>query len=187
MVRIAVLVAGLPMMTLAAGAHAQGTLRDQAREIEQPGRVISINPFLPLGGYFQGEFEQRVRPNISFALSVASTKMEDCYRSGDGKIRMYPAERALTGLGVAVGLGYGSVRHSSANGDQGGRDCSRGGKTESAPTFAVEGQYQWLMGESRATAITTGFGLKRYFIPDSRSDGIRRIVPTLRLTIGYAF
>lgn len=53
--------------------------------------------------------------------------------------------------------------------------------------MAIAGSYQWFMGRSRATAITIGGGAKRYFLSDEESRGITRVLPTARLTIGYAF
>ena len=39
----------------------------------------------------------------------------------------------------------------------------------------------------RSTAITMGGGVKRYFVSDANDYGIQRILPTVRLTVGYAF
>jgi hypothetical protein len=44
-----------------------------------------------------------------------------------------------------------------------------------------------LLGTNRATAVTMGGGVKRYFVSDANDGGINRIMPTLRLTVGYAF
>jgi mitochondrial fission protein ELM1 len=57
----------------------------------------------------------------------------------------------------------------------------------SAPTFAVEAQYQWLLGARQYTAVAIGGGAKRFYLSDERAIGISRVTPTLRLTIGYAF
>lgn len=99
-------------------AQAQFSLRDQTGDAVTPRQVISVNPFLPLFGRFQGEYERRFRENVSVAIA---------------------------------------------------------------------GSYQWFMGRSRSTAITVGGGAKRYFLSDEESRGITRVLPTARLTIGYAF
>lgn len=167
------------------------TLREQTSgpSTRTPTRVISVNPFLPLFGYFQAEFEHRVAKNASIGISGAHMKLDDLYTSVDFKLRLYPQERVLENLGIAAGLGYGRVK----------RDddifcdptlliqCEDGKASASAPTFAVEAQYQWLLGASRSTAVTIGGGAKRFFIADEKSTGLERVVPTLRLTIGYAF
>ena len=166
---------------------AQGSLREQTRGTSGPEQVISINPFLPLFGYFQAEFERRLLPNVSFALAGSHVKFDEVYTNLDAKLRLYPQERALHGLGLSAGLGYGSVRRNEQVCDTDGDNCRRDRTTESAPTFSVEAQHQWLLGSSQATAVTIGGGVKRYFISEDRSQGIQRVMPTMRLTIGYAF
>ncbi len=96
----------------------------------------------------------------------------------------------LENLGISAGLGYGRVKRQDdiACGDPLELTrCPDGKASESAPTFTVEAQYQWLLGASRSTAVAIGGGAKRFFISDEKSSGIERVVPTLRLTIGYAF
>ncbi|HEY0928407.1 MAG TPA: hypothetical protein VGE27_00705 [Gemmatimonas sp.] len=166
---------------------AQGSLREQTRTTSGPDHIIAINPFLPLLGYFQGEYEQRIRPNVSFALAGSYVRFDDYYTNVDAKLRLYPQERALHGLGLSGGLGYGAIRRKDTLCDIISENCQRDNTTESAPTFSVEGQYQWLLGTSQSTAVTIGGGIKRYFIAEERSKGIQRVMPTMRLTIGYAF
>lgn len=168
------------------------TLREQTRgpSTKSPTQVISVNPFLPLFGYFQAEYEHRIAQNASVAFSGAHTKLDDLYTSVDVKLRLYPQERVLENLGISAGLGYGRVKRQDdiVCGDPlDFNPCPDGKKSESAPTFAVEAQYQWLLGASRSTAVAIGGGAKRFFISDEKSAGIERVVPTLRLTIGYAF
>lgn len=155
-----------------------------------PSQVISTNPFLPLFGYFQGEYEKRLNANASFALSASYVDWSDDNRTNvDAKLRLYPQEHALEGLGLGASVGFASIQRDSYE------DCSLFGancttvakRTVSTPTFAVEGQYQWLLGSRRATAVTAGFGVKRYFVNKDDSRGIDRVLPTGRLTIGYAF
>ncbi len=157
---------------------------------DSPKQVISTNPFLPLFGYFQGEYERRLNANASFALSGSYVDWSNDNRTNfDAKLRLYPEEHALEGLGLGAALGLASIRR------DGYQDCSRldaacptvAKRTVTSPTFAVEGQYQWLLGSHRATAVTAGFGVKRYFVSKDDSPGIDRVLPTGRLTIGYAF
>lgn len=172
-------------------AQAQFSLRDQTGDAVTPRQVISVNPFLPLFGRFQGEYERRLRENVSVAIAGSYTRFDDDYTNIDAKLRLYPQDRALQGLGLAAGLGLGAVRRRGSYTvcDSFGENCAEigDGTRVSAPTFSVEGQYQWLMGRSRATAITVGGGAKRYFLSDEESRGIARVLPTARLTIGYAF
>lgn len=158
-----------------------------------PTQVISVNPFLPLFGNFQGEYEHRVADNVSIGISGAHIKMDDLYTSLDVKLRLYPQERVLEKLGISAGLGYGRVRTENLGycddpflpvGTPPSCDQKR---SLSAPTFSVEAQYQWLLGTNRATAVAIGGGVKRFFLEERETSGVNRVVPTLRLTIGYAF
>ena len=168
------------------------SLRQQTNgnRVDGPTRVISTNPFLPLFGFFQGEYEHRVNANASFALAGSYVDWSDDNRTNiDAKLRLYPDEHALEGLGLGASIGFASIRRDGYQ-DCGYLDASCttvAKKTYSSPTFAVEGQYQWLLGTHRATAVTAGFGVKRYFVNKGDSRGIDRVLPTGRLTIGYAF
>jgi hypothetical protein len=193
-------------------ADAQGSLRDQTRGLgtgepprepapdrtadrgqpsrERPVHVISVNPFLPLAGYAQGEYERKVDEQLAFAIAGSFVRFDEEYLNLDAKLRLYPMERGLEGLGLAAGLGIGRARQNAQS-----LECAPAelcpdalpGRNVTAPAFSIEGHYQWLLGTSRKTAITAGGGLKRYFVSEERALGINRIVPTGRLTIGYAF
>lgn len=153
-------------------------------------QIISINPVLPILGWFQGEYEARLQDNLAFALAGSYTEFDnDNYANFDAKLRLYPQERGLQGLGLAAGLGVGNIKREKNFCDV--PDLSEPGKVcrlrENAASFSVEGHYQWLLGNKRSTAITMGGGVKRYFISDDHDAGINRIMPTLRLSVGYAF
>ncbi|WP_396215626.1 hypothetical protein [Gemmatimonas sp.] len=162
-------------------------------QTRQPNRVVSINPFLPLDGYFQGEFEQRLKDNLAVAFSASSVELEDRYTNADVKLRLYPQERGLQGFAVAAGLGYGRIRNDNGNDyvcpAVPGFVCEPNKESTSGATFSVEMHYQWLLGKSSNTALTLGGGAKRYYVDEKKGpyDTFQRFVPTLRLTIGYAF
>jgi hypothetical protein len=152
-----------------------------------PAHVISLNPFLPILGYFQGEYERRVQDNLSIALAGSYVRFDDYYTNVDLKARLYPQEKGVQGVGLAAGVGYGVIRRRNDYYCDPIIACDAPRRTESAPTFAVEAHYQWLLGGHQATALAVGGGVKRYFISERDARGIERILPTLRLTIGYAF
>ena len=166
-------------------------LRQQtsALQTEPPPQVISTNPFLPLWGFFQAEYERRINANATWAVASSYTNYNDAYYTNvDGKIRLYPNEHAPEGLGVAASVGIAVVR-----GDGTSLLCVPDGacghrrQDVTVPTFAIEGGYQWLLGSHKATAVTAGFGVKRYFATESEFGGDSRVLPTGRLSIGYAF
>lgn len=179
----------LSVSTASAQTLAQQT-RSVGGSIEGPGRVISANPFLPLLGYFAAEYEQRVSPSVSLALSGSQIKPDRTkYTNVDAKARLYPSETALRGLNIAASLGIGRI---DANDEY---DCGilASGtlcvlpKPFTTGSFAIEVGYQWLLGPSRVTAVTLGGGAKRYLGAESKFDQIDRVIPTLRMSIGYAF
>jgi hypothetical protein len=194
--RTALLALLIPLALSLPGAAPAQTLAEQTAKrparkpvAAGPSHILSINPFMPILGLFQGEYEKRLQDNLSVALSGSYTRLEDDYTNIDVKLRLYPNEMALDGIGLAAGVGYGSVRRRDnfERCDMVGADCAPSRTTESAPTFSVEGLYQWMLGTRRSTAVTMGGGVKRYFISSERDAGISRVVPTLRLTIGYAW
>ena len=160
-----------------------------------PSRIVSTNPFLPLFGYFSAEYEQRIKDNVAFALAGSSTEFDERITHVDAKLRLYPNDRALEGFSMATSLGIAWIRRNGDPCDFFG-DCifepgvqqPQRDRTITTPTFAIEGAYQWLLGRSRSTAIVAGFGAKRY-LGGSRTDfqGLARVLPTGRLSIGYGF
>ncbi len=180
-------------VALAFGLLLTATLPQVAEaQTTKPNRVVSINPFLPLAGYFQGEFEQRVKDNLAVAFSVSSIELDDRYTNADVKLRLYPQERGLQGFAVAAGLGYGRIRNDNVDftcPTIPGVVCEPSRASVSGATFSVEMHYQWLLGKSSNTALTMGGGAKRYYVDEQNGqfDTFQRFVPTLRLTVGYAF
>jgi len=186
------------MCSAAPVALSAQSLREQTRRVDLaplPEQIISVNPFLPLFGNFQGEYERRINTNLTFGAAGSHVDFGDSrYTNLDAKLRLYPQEFAPMGLGLASSIGF-----ATANGTRVsdcsvividpllGNSCATTKRTITTPTFAVEGQYQWLLGAQRATAITVGFGVKRYFMSDDAARDFNRVLPTGRLTIGYAF
>jgi hypothetical protein len=158
-----------------------------APSVARPTTVISVNPFLPLAGYFQGEFERRVQDNLAFAVGASHVEYDERTTNIDAKLRFYPQEKALSGLGLAAGLGVGFLRQTTYNEVTClAIGCPVPGSTVNttvAPAISIEAHYQWLLGRSRNTAVGFGFGGKRYLA----SGTFPEFVPTGRLTIGYAF
>lgn len=161
--------------------------------VASPRHVLSINPFLPLAGYFQAEFETQLKPNVALAVSGAHTRLDDFYTSLDVKLRLYPQERGLEGFGLSAGGGVGRIREDSYTESVVciallGVVCPEvGRRAVSGPTFSVEAHYQFLLGRSRHTSVAVGGGAKRYFVDTRSNESFQELVPTLRLTVGYAF
>lgn len=185
------LIAALSFAPAALGA--QGTLREQtAGKTARPQQIIAVNPFLPLFGYFQAEFERTLKDNVSFALGGSFIPWHNNYANLDAKLRLYPQDCALEGLGFSAGLGMGRAKQDNTydvcTPQPSCTPVERAGQWTTAPTLSIETQYQWLMGRSRSTAVTVGGGAKRYFFSDdAAAGGLMRVLPTARLTIGWGF
>jgi len=179
----------LPVLTIGLMGALVPTVTISAQSA--PTRIVSINPFLPLLGSFQGEFETKLKDNLSVAVSASYLDFgdddNDRYTNADVKLRLYPAERAFQGFGIAAGLGVGSQSVVQYNDCFGFGTCTNSRRSRTGPAFSVEMQYQWLLGKRSNTAVSVGGGAKRYFISNTQTDVFNEFMPTLRLTIGYAF
>jgi hypothetical protein len=182
-------------MALPIARGAAQTLAEQTqpalRRSSSPTRVISVNPFLPLFGFFSGEFEYQFAPSVSFAVAGSHTEPFDAtYTNLDAKIRLYPSQTGLRGFNLASSLGVARIRDQSAFCEVLNPvidvKCDLA-KPFSTGSFAVELGYQWLLGPSRVTAVSIGGGAKRYLGSEKKFDGVTRVIPTLRLNVGYAF
>ncbi len=176
------------------------TLREQTRSLAEdtssgPSRILSINPFILLFGYFSGEYEKRVSSTLSVAVAGSYIKFDsDRYTNLDVKARLYPNELAMRGFGLAASLGATAIRsHSTdcvfAAPSPNEPTCTTKGRTFSSPAVAIELQYQWLLGSRKRTAVTFGGGLKRFLGSSEKFDqaSVSRFLPTGRVSIGYAY
>ncbi|MBL0938993.1 MAG: hypothetical protein IBJ03_08865 [Gemmatimonadaceae bacterium] len=179
----------LGLTTLPSHAEAQ-SLAQQTRDAGSSStHILAINPFLPLFGYFQGEYERRLQDNLSLAIAGSHVRYDEYYTNFDVKLRLYPQDKALDGFGIAGGIGVGSAKPTSPVYYCDADECGdREARRVTAPTFSVEAQYQWLLGRTRRTAVSFGGGAKRYFFTkEDTQDRLQRVLPTARFTIGYVF
>ena len=182
----------LPFARVSAQTLAEQT-QPALRRTPSPSRVISVNPFLPLFGFFSGEFEYQFAPSVSIAVAGSHTEPFDAtYNNLDAKIRLYPSQTGLRGFNLASSLGVARIRDQSpfcVAGDPLIDVICPTPKPFSTGSFAVELGYQWLLGPTRVTAVSIGGGAKRYLGSDKKfSDtSVNRVIPTLRLNVGYAF
>lgn len=182
---VALLLLSAPLCHVSSQTLAQQT-RQSASTDGAPSRVISANPFLPLLGYFAAELEQRLSNAASVALSGSHIEPDNArYTNVDLKGRLYPTERGLHGFNMAASLGFARIRQTE------GFECAAepcpAPNAFSTGSFAVELGYQWMLGPSKVTVVSVGGGAKRYLGSDDKFTNINRVMPTLRLNVGYAF
>jgi hypothetical protein len=171
------------LLALAVGiqpAHAQVT----------PSQYIAINPIGIVFELFSGEFERRLNPTASFGISSTywgpnfrgdDGSADISYWSIDGKLRYYPAGRALEGLALGGLLGFTTL--SGTLTDDSGRATDRG----NAVSIGVVLDYNWLLGQQNRFLIGTGIGAKRLFALNVDESDVTVAYPTFRLSVGYAF
>jgi hypothetical protein len=144
--------------------------------VEHP-RVISVNPLLLIfSGIVSLDYEQRVTSNSTLGASVSSFGYSDAdYLSLEARGRYYVKGRALDGL--SVGTVVGLVRMQA-------QDSTDLRQYAMNIGFTVE--QQWLLGVDERVALTAGGGASRLFFSEDR-DPFRRVLPTLRLSLGWGF
>jgi hypothetical protein len=189
------LVSTLLISALTARVASAQSLATQTRALSRDGghsHIIFVNPFLPLLGYFAGEYEQRLSPALSLSVAGSQIKPDHVrYSNLDAKFKLFPSEQALWGFNVAASVGVARLEDTDStyycvSALFSNSECPTQ-KPFVAPTFAVETGFQWLLGPGRTTAIAVSGGAKRYLGSESKYDNITRVLPTLRLEIGYAW
>jgi len=138
-------------------------------------QVISGNPFLLLGEWFNVEYERKLAPEATVGVagsSVSFDEGETNYKSLNGFVRYYPSG-ALTGFHLGGRLGV----HRGTTDDDEGHVYGLG----------VDIGYSWLLGSRRKFYVGLGIGATRFFGGDLDTDG-RVILPSIRLVnVGFAF
>lgn len=138
----------------------------------QTNQVISANPFLTIGTYYNLEFERRHTASTTIGVSGSTFGFDEAnYRNVQAFYRYYPAGDSLSGFYVGGKAG-----------------AHRVSVDEAAATFAGVGfdlGYTWLLGTKRHFAVSLGAGATRLFGGDLR--GVSLTVPNLRANIGWSF
>jgi Protein of unknown function (DUF3575) len=137
-------------------------------------QVVSANPFLILAEWFDAEYERKVGPSTTFAVSGSTIDADDGsarYVSAALILRYYPQNAALSGFYIGPRVALFNVKDDD--------------ESESVGGFGFELGYAWLLGAERRFSIDLGLGLTRLFGVDLDVDAL---VPTARLVnIGWAF
>lgn len=144
-------------------------------------RVLSINPVALVAlGLFSMDYEQRLGDDTTWGMSLSYFDWRDRnYLSLDGKFRYYFGGDGLDGMSAGLILGMNRAGRDSEDEDE----QSRRSGAAIGLGFVVE--QQWLVGSGERFAVTVGGGGKRLFF--LRDVGAQRALPTVRLSIGWAF
>jgi hypothetical protein len=181
----------VPALALAAALALPAAVRAQGADLP-PANIIAVNPLGLLLPFFSVEYEAALSDNGSAALTASywdqgdDDAEQDDFRhwSLDAKYRLYPNERAPEGMFVGLVAGLSFIR--DADGGC-GTDCPEEDRSTTAFATGLEVGYTWMFGARRGIALGVGLGAKRLYFLNDRPDGVSRVQPTARLTIGKAF
>ena len=137
--------------------------------------VISLNPFLFIGGWYNAEFEHSVSPNTTLGARGSLVTLDDDvdYVSGRAFVRYYPTT-AFRGFFLGIDAGVTSLKEDNDAGDH----------TVFGAGFELG--YNWLLGSQQKLYLSLGAGADRLFGNDL--DDFTVVLPTIRIVnVGIAF
>ena len=178
-------------------ATAAGAQYERQPALPLPYRaVVGINPLgipFDIGAI---EAEGVIFPGVTLAGSLSYVSITDDeeegtgdprFTSGDVKVRYYPAEVALRGFSVGLGVGFTKYSEMRNVGTDAAPDLRRESLT--APTISVLADYNFLLGARERFFVGTGIGAKRLLAADEDRDraGAPRAYAFARFVLGLAF
>lgn len=147
-------------------------------------QAISILPLHAAFGFYAGDYERMMNPTTTVGVGGSYYEVGEGddrfhYASLEAKARYYPSADVLSGLSFGLTAGPTFVR----------ADDDFDGESESATALGIgfEIARSHLMGVDRRFYYGYGGGLKRLFIVSGEAEGSETTLPTLRLSVGYAF
>ena len=152
-----------------------------------PAQAISILPLHAAFGFYAGDYERAVGQTVTAGLggsyfSLGDDGDEFRYSSVEAKMRYYPSGDPLDGLSFGLTVGPTFV---SADDDFDGETEPDEDITELGIGFEIARSH--LMGVDNHFYYGYGAGFKRLFAISGAESGAETALPTLRLSIGYAF
>ncbi|HEY0020934.1 MAG TPA: hypothetical protein VGC13_31825 [Longimicrobium sp.] len=177
------LAAAAALAFLFAAAPAAAQAADSAAAYV-PAQAISILPLHAAFGFYAGDYERAVGQTVTAGLGGSYFSLggdEDGFRysSVEAKVRYYPSGDPLNGLsfGLTAGPTFLSAESDAADVDD----------DVTAVGIGFEIARSHLMGVERHFYYGYGAGFKRLFMVSGEESGAEMALPTLRLSIGYAF
>jgi hypothetical protein len=177
------LIAAAALACLFAGAPAAAQDVDSVAAYV-PVQAISILPLHAAFGFYAGDYERAVGQTVTAGLGASYFSLGDSgdefgYSSVEAKLRYYPSGDPLNGLSFGLTAGPTFLAGES---DAGGVD-----EDVTAMGIGFEIARSHLMGIERHFYYGYGAGFKRLFVMSGEDSGAEMALPTLRLSIGYAF
>lgn len=153
-----------------------------------PAQAISFLPLHAAFGFYAGDYERAVGQTVTAGLGASYFSRggddddEFRYSSVEAKLRYYPSGDPLNGLSFGLTAGPTFV---SADDDFDGETEPDEDITAFGIGFEIARSH--LMGVERHFYYGYGAGFKRLFVVSGAESGAELALPTLRLSIGYAF
>ena len=160
-------------------------------------QIVSTNPFGLLFNWFNAEYERKIGPATTLAVSGSHFADLDLTNAAL-VLRWYPQRAALDGFflgarAVALGVATYDYEYPTSPAKANPSDPSRRPypishrRTRFHPGAGLEVGYNWLLGPRQNVSIGLGFGLTR-ILPGDHGDDYPPVVPSPRLiNIGIAF
>jgi hypothetical protein len=179
-------VAAAALACLFAGAPAAAQNADSVAAFV-PVQAISVLPLHAAFGFYAGDYERAVGQTVTAGLGASYFSLGDdgddfSYSSVEAKVRYYPSGDPLNGLSFGLTVGPTFV---AADDDFDGETESDEDLTALGVGFEIARSH--LMGVERHFYYGYGAGFKRLFVVSGEESGAEMALPTLRLSIGYAF
>jgi len=152
-------------------------------------QAISILPLHAAFGFYAGEYERAVNNTTTLGVGGSYFSLSDLhYSTVEAKLRYYPSGDPLNGL--SFGVSAGPTMLSDREYDD--QDGVQGERRESVTGLGIgfEIAKSQLLGADRHFYYGYGAGLKRVFFSgddDALFSDAEVVIPTLRLSVGYAF
>jgi hypothetical protein len=184
------LVAAAALACLFAAAPAAAQAVDSIAAM--PTQAVSILPLHAAFGFYAGDYERVVGQTVTAGFGASYFSLGDDgddddvgefgYSSVEAKVRFYPSGDPLNGLSFGLTAGPTFLSGESEEFDGGTED---NGITALGIGFEIARSH--LMGVDRHFYYGYGAGFKRLFMISGDDGDAQLAIPTLRLSIGYAF
>jgi hypothetical protein len=153
-----------------------------------PVQAISFLPIHAAFGFYAGDYERAVGQTVTAGVGASWFSLDDDeddafgYSTVEAKLRYYPSGDVLNGMSFGLTAGPTFV---SADDDFDGTTEEDEDLTAIGIGFEIARSH--LMGVERHFYYGYGAGFKRLFVVSGKESGAELALPTLRLSIGYAF
>lgn len=138
-------------------------------------QALSILPIHAMIGFYAGEYERTVGPTATLGIGASHFDLSSTaftYGTAEAKLRYYPSGDPLRGLSFGVTAGPTFISSGEDN-------------RWTALGIGVEIARSQILGADSRFYYGFGGGAKRLFFVDE--PGVDLMLPTLRLSVGYAF